>query len=242
MGLFDIIKAIFPKKQDKGQIYEKMYEQKSLKELLDELNNADLKTYEAKQISALRLTYLKKLFGDPVEEGGFGLKDYPGYMQAVYAAGAASDSAPYKFGMGKNERIQNYEIEFLKNCVKRGGNASSMTYFEALRCIFPLDKDWMFTKAELKDENFPLYHPWVLMGENERLSPSDEFLHRKLFTVRIITDEEQLEAYGLFKQVEGEPTDEYVTIEDFLEAKNNTQLKRLLDTFQTRDGEGDELD
>ena len=40
----------------------------------------------------------------------------------------------------------------------------------------------------------------------------------------------------------GEPTDEYVTIEDFVGIKSRKQLTRFLDSIQTRDGEGNELD
>ena len=244
MGILDKIKGLFSKKPDASQVYAEMYEQKSLKEILQEMAENDWPNYESEQRYQLTKKYCEKLFGDPIEEGGFGLKDKPGFSDVVSAAcmELARDKTPYKYGVGKNEKIQNYKLEYLKNCLASGCIAKSQfRYTMVIGMIFPLDESPMFSRSELRDPNFPLYHPWVLEGDPKD-NDLNNFLQAKLNVIRMITDPEQLEGYGLFRQVDGEPTDEYVTVEDFVGIKNRRQLIQFLDTIQTKDGEGNDLD
>ena len=244
MGIFDKIKGLFSKKPDASQVYAEMYEQKSLKEILQEMAENDWPNYGSEQRHQLTKKYCEKLFGSPVEEGGFGLKDKPGFSAVVYGADMelTLDKTPYKYGVGKNEKIQNYKLEYLKNCLVRGCiPGSQYTYTIVIRMLFPVDEPPMFSRSELRNPDFPLYHPWVLEGD-PRDNDLNNFLQAKLNVIRMITDPEQLEGYGAFRQVDGEPTDEYVTVEDFVGIKSRKQLIQFLDTIQTKDGDGNDLD
>ncbi len=244
MGLFAKLKKLFSKKPSASEIYKEMYEQKSLDEILQEMRDNDWLEYESDRRYQLARNYCEKLFGDPVEEGGFGLRDKPGFSTVVSTAflELCDDGIPYKYGLGTNEKIQNYKLEYLKNCLARGCIVDNQfTFSMIISSIFPPRESPIFLRPELRDPDFPLYHPWVLEGDSMALDYMD-FVKAKIRVIRIITDEEQLEGYGAFRQVNGEPTDEYVTIEDFVGIKSRKQLTRFLDSIQTRDGEGNELD
>lgn len=236
MGLFNFGKK--KKEEERKKALEAQYEAMSLKDILQELRDNDWKNYDSDRRTTILFKYFEKLFGSPVEEGGFGLKDYPGFSEVVMAAFIQHDSYKlYKYTVNENEQIHNYKIEYLKNCLKRGCVAQRYDYDNAIRLIFPFGEEPLFTKAELRDPDFQLYHPWVLEYGTCTVLERKEFIAEKIKTIRTITQPLQLEIYGMFRQVDGVPTNEYVTVEDFAGIKSLAQLKSFLYRIRTR---GDE--
>lgn len=243
MGFLDKVKGVF-KKQDKSDMYRKIYAAKTLKEVIQEMDDPAWESFELEKKCAIQTAYIEKLFTSPAEEGGFGLEGYNGLYDALGIAYTefGLDDTPYQYGFGEDKKIRNYKLEYLKNCVKRGCIGPLGALRIAFDKIFPRDEDALFTKAQLRNPDFPIYHPWVLEGEGLDQYALKDFISTKINVVSIITDPNQLEYYGAFKQVNGKPTDEYVTIEDFVGIKNLKALKRFLDQIQTRGFDEDDDD
>lgn len=243
MGFLNKLKNIFKSPQQKA---EELYSEKSLWELSDMIGRG-LDNYEDKmsidEKYGLCEAYLGKLLRAPVGEGGMGLSD-----EAVIKELTESLYFDvYRYGVYKRKSnvmgsiIINYTFEYMKNYLSAGNKIRNPVFINCFLLIrkavrskeenvedFEQEEYGLFYE-QIADQSCAIYNPWIYRNGD------DDFILYKLKCAILLSDDNYLEEFGLYrKDKDGETTDEYITIDDLIKFENKQDVRDFLDFCQTK--------
>ena len=242
MGLFGFGKK--KKEEALREEFKQKYRAKSLKELIS-LMGTLWQVSSAEEEDEIRAAYILALLKANKSEGGFGIP-------AEQLAGESNEREIHSYGCvaeyvkkgglaylrdGNGSILSiNRELVFLGNYMRADKKADLGTAWLITYYVFDLQKAddvITFTDEEIMDEHHQIYNGWL--GEPSAEPKGDEGFRRfKVQAALMICDPEECEKYGAFKRKDGVVTSEYITVDDLTGAKTSAQLRKLLDSYQTR--------
>ena len=242
MGLFDFGKK--KKEQQMREEFKQKYRAMSLQQLISCMGNLWQTSSDIEE-DEIRAAYLLALFKADPSEGGFGIP-------AEQLAGESNEREIHSYGRvaeyvkkgglaylydGSGSILSiNRELVFFGNYMRADKKADLGTAWLVTYYVFDLQKAddvITFTDEEIMDEHHQIYNGWL--GESSAEPTGDEGFRRyKVQAALMICDPEECEKYGAFKRKDGAVTSEYITVDDLTGAKTSAQLRKLLDSYQTR--------
>lgn len=227
MGLFDSLKEKFKKKEQQPN-YKEIYAGKSLQELEKICNQPWLLSGFREQRAVCSL-YVEKLFKCNSSEGGFGISSDLSAIIGKLTNSVCNHGVHSGINQSGNRVILNYEIEFIKNYFL-AGNTNASVLNSVWSYFYNAISSNRFSHKDISNIGFSMYNPWIYQGE---LS----FVEYKVKTAIVLNDVNELENFGLFRKINGVPTNEYITIEDFVGFDTQKKVEAFLNYSQTRDPE-----
>ncbi len=223
MGLFN-----FGKKKEKVDPIKAKYESMTIKEL-ETLLQEQWKV-APNEYNTLCEVYGMKILLAPKAEGGFEIsKDRVESLKGELSAWVKEDGICYQYDKSGNIKAINRKLVFAGNFMRR--NPSKSAYFAVIWAFETENINAMLTE-EFLDENYIVYHPWVYERGEEGFTTEENFVKAKINTVIFLTDTEGMKREGYYKKLNGEFTDEFITIDDLLELKSLYQLNSFLKYHQ----------
>lgn len=242
MGLFDFGKK--KKEQQMREEFKQKYRAMSLKQLISCMGSLWQVSSDIEE-DEIRAAYILAVLKADPSEGGFGIpagrlmgetneREIHSYIGSVARYVKERGLAYLRDGNGDITAI-NRKFVFLGNYMRADKNADLLRASVVTDAFFSLqDKEsvFHFSDEEIMDEHHQIYNAWL--GEPSAEKGDDGFRRYKMQVVHLICDPEQCEKYGAFKRKNGVVTSEYITVDDLTGAKTSDQLRKLLDTLQTR--------
>ena len=216
-------------KKKRQEEYEAKYASKSLDDLAKSLDEK-WKIQSKEELDYLYVLYGRKLFSSPKSAGGFEIPEEKlKNMDWDFKKWVGEGGACYHYdGNGTIVSI-NRKLLFAANYMHVNPGR-----YPPVSTLFSADYIENLTDADIMNEHHPVYNPWIYETNEQEGSA---FTRAKANIILMMNDPDCLERYGMFRRKNGVVTDEYVTIDDFLEIKTNQQLGDFLDYIQTRDPE-----
>lgn len=171
--------------------------------------------------------YLKRLIYSPISEGGFGGNPEINYdIDSYFKISVQSDGAYATTNVYGKLMIRNYKLQYLKNYIENGNVVPIKSQWA--ECIFNVvdDEESALSEKDLLNKNHGIYNPWVYEGD-------EDFVLYKIKLTISISDQAFLSEYGLYRPGKNGPTDEFITVDDLVGFKNQTDLMSFINSIQT---------
>lgn len=176
--------------------------------------------------------YFKKLvFGD-VSRGGFGGKEnlfFDSLAESFFEWSVRSEGIHGIINVYGKLVVYNYKLEFLRNYI-RSGNTTPLKK-EWVKFIFEMvdDETSPFGEKAIGNCHHDIYNHWIYKGD-------DDFVLYKLKTAIFLNDPAKLSEWGLYRpDKNGNPSSDFITIDDLTQFDNQGELMAYLDSLQTVD-------
>lgn len=241
MGLFNFGKK--KKEQQMREEFKQKYRAMSLKELISCMGSTWQVSSDIEE-NEIRAAYILAVLKADRREGGFGIPAERLTGESIEESIHRGSAPAYIINNGLAYLRQgdgtilaiNREFVFMANYFSADKNADLKRAVLVTNIFFDLQKGnnvIHFTDEDIMNENHQIYNGWL--GEPSADPKGDEGFRRyKMQAALMVCDPEACETYGAFKRKDGVVTSEYIAVDDLTGAKTSSQLRKMLNSYQTR--------